>query len=60
MSKKDSPKTCREAAVCFRKMADDSYEETEYRCHQARAEVLDAFEDLPVPQSLLDGWFWPS
>jgi len=53
------PATCREAAEMMREMADRAvFDEESQRCI-ARAEILEAFEDAPVPASIIEEYIWP-
>lgn len=55
---KPDPKTCQEAAERFRIAADKAHFLVDKNLNRARAEILDAFEDQPLPQAIIRSFDW--
>lgn len=58
MATKEPPKTCREAATRLYEWANQSAFESTQRWATAKAEVLEAFGDAPLPEALLTDIDW--
>lgn len=52
------PKTCREAALRLYEWADKTPHESDMHRTTAKAEVLEAFGDVPLPEALLADIDW--
>jgi len=57
MTPRGVPRTCREAAVRFREMAERAIFEEEAHLHNGRADVLEALGDAPVPRAIVYEYF---